>query len=56
MPAQSWNNLALAVPDTATLQYLFDAGRQDAAHWVTQQQLAQPRQIRRALLDTAVSA
>jgi len=31
----TWNNYVLTAPDNATLQYMYDLGRADAAAWVT---------------------
>lgn len=56
VPAEAWNNFALTVPDAATLQQLFDAGRRDAAFWVSQQRLAQPEAVAAALRATGVGA
>jgi hypothetical protein len=51
-----WNTFALALPDAATLQYIFDIGRRDAAHWVGMQQLATPERIVAALQATTVDS
>jgi hypothetical protein len=55
MPAEAWNNFALEVPVEATLQYLFDAGRQDAAYWASKQQWAQAGEVLGALHATAIA-
>ncbi len=51
-----WNSFALSIPDQATLQYIYDTGRRDAAHWVTSQQLATPERAAAALQATAVAS
>lgn len=51
-----WNSFALSIPDHATLQYLYDTGRRDAAHWAATQQLAPPERITAALLATTVAS
>jgi len=56
MLPEVWNSFALSIPDHATLQYLYDTGRRDAAHWAATQQLAPPDRITAALQATSVAS
>ena len=45
-----------ALPGAVTLQYIYDTGRRDEAHWVGMQQLAKPERISAALQATTVGS
>lgn len=36
---QQWNNWAFVIPDNATLLYIYNQGRRDAAHWAAEARL-----------------
>ena len=57
VPPHVWNNYALDIPDDATLHYIYDVGRRDAAYWAAQhlQQQVKPVQILEALHATIVA-
>lgn len=52
VPARTWNSYSLSIPDDATLQYIYDVGRMDAAYWAVSSQLASPQQAVQALVGT----
>jgi hypothetical protein len=54
--AQLWNSYGLVIPDNSTLLYLYNQGRQDAAAWVRQHDLAKQQQVLKALQSTEVPA
>lgn len=56
VPPQVWNSYGLEIPDDATLQFIYDTGRRDAAHWVSLQQILPTADIIHALHATSVAS
>jgi hypothetical protein len=55
LPARAWNSYSLSIPADATLKYLYDVGRMDAAYWAVGSGLGSPQQAIEALSDTVIA-
>jgi hypothetical protein len=56
VPAAQWQSWGLNIPDNATLEYIFNQGRADAAAFVGARKLANAAAVQAALEATTVKA
>lgn len=56
VPDDKWSSFGLNVPDAATLAYIYNQGRLDAAAFVKAHKLASPSAINAALDATTIQA